>query len=267
MKKLFCVYLESLPYYETLLKRFEKDTRMAQLFNTDLSHAQQYLFTKLKTEPTSKVEVEYDKNESRLIKLTKIKDNYEMAVALPPFSFLYFEIRTPSSLYNFDAADANDPITEIRARYQEEPEISFEGSEDSIIKDFSEYVLAKDPDILISSNQHSRRIAIIDYLFARIRKLGLEYWNEPPNYVADDCYGRAAMDFFISFGDPMRDLKKCCTNTLRPVIWHTSEYSKSFINQTQIISHSKTENTKIRNHCRYCNNAYCLHIGELHSRI
>jgi DNA polymerase elongation subunit (family B) len=169
MKKLICVYPESLLYYKTLLKSLEKDPRVAQLFNIDLSHVQQYLFTKLKIELTSKVEVQYDKNESRLIQITKISE--DLVAPPPPFSILYFEIQT-SSPYNFVAYDPNDPITEIRARYQEEPDFSFEGSENSVLKDFSECVLAKDPDILVSSTQHSRRSTILDYLFVRMRKLG-----------------------------------------------------------------------------------------------
>ncbi len=171
MKKLICVYPESLLYYKTLLKSLEKDPRVAQLFNTDLSHLQQYLFTKLKIEPTSKVEVQYDKNELRLIKITRIIE--DLVAEPPPFSILYFEIQT-SSPYNFGAYDPNDPITEIRVRYQHEPEIPFGGSEDSILKDFSECVLAKDPDILVSSTQHSRSPTILDYLFMRMRKLGLD---------------------------------------------------------------------------------------------
>ena len=77
MKKLICVYTESILHHKTLLKSLEKDPRVVQLFNTDLSHVQQYLFTKLKIEPTSKVEVQYDKNESRLIKITKINEEDE----------------------------------------------------------------------------------------------------------------------------------------------------------------------------------------------
>jgi hypothetical protein len=50
MKKLICVYPESLLCYKTLLKSLEKDPRVVQLFNTDLSHIQQYLFMKLKIE-------------------------------------------------------------------------------------------------------------------------------------------------------------------------------------------------------------------------
>lgn len=48
------------------------------------------------------------------------------------------------------------------------------GSEESILKDFSEYVLAKDPDILISSNQHSRSSTILQYIFARIEAIELD---------------------------------------------------------------------------------------------
>jgi DNA polymerase elongation subunit (family B) len=169
LKKLICVCPESLLYYKTLLKTLEKDPRVVKLFNTDLSHIQQYLFTKLKIEPTSKVEVQYNKNDSRLIKISKI--NEDLVAPPPPFSILYFEIHTRSSSNNL-GHDVNDPITEIRARYQHEPEISFKGSEDSILKDFSEYALANDPDILVSSNQHSGTTTL-DYLFMRLSRLDL----------------------------------------------------------------------------------------------
>src|SRR2546429_8080703 len=66
------------------------------------------------------------------------------------------------------------PITGIRARYQQEPEISFAGGEDSILKDFSEHLLVKDPDIIICSNQHSLSSVIVAYLFAKMNNLGLD---------------------------------------------------------------------------------------------
>ena len=55
--KLICVVLESVQDYVALLKKLEKDYRVKQFFNTDLSHVQRYLFHRLKIEPTSKVEV------------------------------------------------------------------------------------------------------------------------------------------------------------------------------------------------------------------
>ena len=161
MKRLICTYPESILQYKPIVKRLEYDPRVSQLFNTDLSHTQQYLFTKLKIEPTSKVEVEYDNNDSRLVKISKIND-----VATPSFSILYFEIHTASS-YNL----ALDQIRQIRVKYLQELEISFEGSEESIITDFYKYVLAKDPDILICNGNHFEHKNI---LFERMSMLGLD---------------------------------------------------------------------------------------------
>ena len=59
-KKLIYTQLQSVRYYLPLLKKLEKDYRVKQFFNTDLSHIQQHLFTKLRIEPTSKVKVEYN---------------------------------------------------------------------------------------------------------------------------------------------------------------------------------------------------------------
>jgi DNA polymerase elongation subunit (family B) len=161
---LLCVYLESTYYYNTLVKRLQNDPRVARLFNTELSHVQQYLFTRLKVEPTSKVEVQYD-NE-RLISLTKID---ELDVP-PPFTVLYFEVITASS---FDSHDVNDPIRQITARYQEDPEITFEDDEKTILQDFSKYVIASDPDILISAKQY-QNTSVIEYLLARFEEVGLD---------------------------------------------------------------------------------------------
>jgi DNA polymerase elongation subunit (family B) len=86
---------------------------------------------------------------------------------------LYFEIHTTPSSYNL-GHDVNNPVTEIRVRYQEEPEISLEGSEDTILQSFCEYIQDKDPDILFSSNQHSRSTTTLDYLFMRMTGLGLD---------------------------------------------------------------------------------------------
>lgn len=66
MKRLICVYPESIYHYKVLSKKLQNDMRVAQLLNADLSHIQQYLFTRLKVEPTSKVEVQYDKDSDKL---------------------------------------------------------------------------------------------------------------------------------------------------------------------------------------------------------
>jgi DNA polymerase elongation subunit (family B) len=187
IKKLICIYPGSLLYHKTLLKSLEKDPRVGQLFDTDLSHVQQYLFTKLKIEPTSKVEVQHDKNDSRLLKITKIDE--DLAAAPPPFSILYFEIHTTLSSSNL-GHDVNDPIIGIRARYQHEPEISFDGSEDNILSAFSEYVLAKDPDILVYSNQQHPSTTTLDYLFIRMGGLDLHIGRDKLNNKTNKLEGR-----------------------------------------------------------------------------
>ncbi len=160
-----CVYLESTYYHNTLVKRLENDPRVTRLFNTELSHVQQYLFTRLKVEPTSKVEVQYD-NEC-LISLTKID---ELDVS-PPFTVLYFEVVSTLSL---DSHDVNDPIRQIIARYQKEPEIIFEGSEDTMLQKFCKYVVDNDPDILVSTEEHYQSTRVLQHIFARIEELGLD---------------------------------------------------------------------------------------------
>jgi hypothetical protein len=64
------------------------------LFDTDLLHVQQYLFNKLKIEPTTKIKVEYDG--SKLLHAVKVDD--ENDVNPPPFSILYFDLHTYSGI-------------------------------------------------------------------------------------------------------------------------------------------------------------------------
>jgi len=128
-----CVCSESIYYYKALLKKLEKDPRVARLFNTDLLYIQQYLFTRLKIESASKVKVEHDGTVLQTI--TKI-DEHEGGVQPPPFTILYFEVTTLSSLYSLDSHDVNDPIKQITVRYQEEQEVTFADDEETILEDF-----------------------------------------------------------------------------------------------------------------------------------
>jgi hypothetical protein len=93
-RKLIYVQLRSLRYYQPLLKKLTEDYQVKQLFNTDLLHVQQYLFTKLRIEPTSKVKVEYD--ESKLHGVDKVDDKDDLHP--PPFSLLYFDVHSYSGI-------------------------------------------------------------------------------------------------------------------------------------------------------------------------
>src|SRR5919204_818129 len=118
-RKLIHVQLRSLRYYQPLLKKLENDYRVKQLFNTDLSHVQQYLFTKLRIEPTSKVKIEYEG--TKMIRMTKIdgddddNNNDEQEVSPIPFSLLYFDLYTNSGILALD-----DAIKMIKVRYEED---------------------------------------------------------------------------------------------------------------------------------------------------
>ena len=167
--KLICVVPESVQHYVSLLKRLEKDYRVKQFFNTDLSHVQQYLFHRLKVEPTSKVDVEYDG--SKLVELTKLED--EDDILPPPFSILYIDIQTLSGKIS-----PADPVIMIKARYEDardqQQEVLFDSKpEKDILVDFCNYVEAKDPDVVVLLGDHFAN-TILDYLFARIVELELD---------------------------------------------------------------------------------------------
>jgi len=139
-RKLIHVQLRSLQYYQPLLKKLENDYRVKQLFNTDLLHVQQYLFNKIRIEPTSKVEVEYDG--SKLIQAVKVDD--ENDVNPPPFSMLNFDLHTYSGILA-----SEDAIRIIKVRYEEDEAVFENGDEHILLQQFSDYVHEKDPDIIV----------------------------------------------------------------------------------------------------------------------
>jgi DNA polymerase elongation subunit (family B) len=171
-RRLICVFPETVQYYTTLLKKLEKDNCVKQFFNTDLSHVQQYLFHRLKIEPTSKVEVEYDG--SKLVELTKLED--EDDILPPPFSILHLDIQTLSGKIS-----PEDPVIMIKSRYedtndpQQNAEIGFDSKQEKdILVDLCNHVQTKDPDIIVFLGDQYVN-TILDYLFARLLKLGLDF--------------------------------------------------------------------------------------------
>jgi DNA polymerase elongation subunit (family B) len=158
-KKLIHVVPESMQYYMPLLKKLEKDRRVKQLFNVDLSHIQQYLFNRLRIEPTSKVEVQH--TGSKLFGISKLDDEKE--VSKPPFSLTHFSVQTVSGKFKPD-----NPVSIIKVKYEDE-DCSFQSNEEkNILEGFCEYVRSKDPDIIVCNGN-----TVLQYLFTRALKLGL----------------------------------------------------------------------------------------------
>src|SRR5919197_5841459 len=167
-KKLIYIQLQSSRYYQHLIKKLEVDCQVKQLFNTDLLHVQQYLFTKLKIEPTSKVQLEFDS--SKLLKMTKLDDEDE--VSPPPFSLLYFDLHTYSGIL---ASEDNISLIKVRFEdYQKREEILFNNSEEKVIlQQFSDYVFEKNPDIVVCLGDYDDG-KVLRFLFSRAKKIGFD---------------------------------------------------------------------------------------------
>ncbi len=59
-KKLIHIVVEDTLVYRRMLEALKRQEQVLELFNTDLLHVQQYLFAKLRVEPTSKVEFQHN---------------------------------------------------------------------------------------------------------------------------------------------------------------------------------------------------------------
>jgi DNA polymerase elongation subunit (family B) len=162
--KLIYVRLRSLRYYQPLLKKLEGNSQVKQLFNTDLLHVQQYLFTKLKVEPTSKVRVEHDG--SKLLEMTKADDDND--VHPTQFSLLYFDLHTYSGLLALD-----DAIRVIKVRYEQNETVFDNSDEKVILQQFSDYVQENNPDVIVCMGDYDNG-KVLRYLLARAEKVGFD---------------------------------------------------------------------------------------------
>ena len=83
------------------------------------------------------------------------------------------------------------------ARYNEEDAI-FQDDESTLLQDFSNYVVSKDPDIVILKNYD---LAVLNYLFERIKILSLDlqlgrwktdiYFVRPKSYFTEMDSGKS----------------------------------------------------------------------------
>ena len=111
---------------------------------------------------TSKVSVEYEDRKLKSIK--RINNDEEIQ---PPFSIMQVEIVATTEQA---ILDTDDPIQSINARYNEE-DATFHDDESTLLQDFSNYVVSKDPDIIIFKNYD---LAVLNYLLERIKILSLD---------------------------------------------------------------------------------------------
>jgi DNA polymerase elongation subunit (family B) len=164
-QKLLCIGTYLIHHYNLLLKVLQHDIlrqRIRHLYNTPLSHLQRYLFTRLKIQVTSKVSVEYQDRKLRSITRMNDEENIEL-----PFSIMQVEI-IPTTEQS--TLDADDPIQSIDARYNEEG-VTFHDDESTLLQDFFNYIVSKDPDIIIFKNNNQW---VLNYLLERVKSLSLD---------------------------------------------------------------------------------------------
>ena len=164
-EKLLYVRCYLIHHYNLLLKVLQHETlhqRINQLFNTKLSHIQRYLFTQLTVPPTSKVNVEYE--DGNLLSISKSSDNEDSQL---PLSIMHVEV---IPFTEQEILDRDDPIKSIRVRYGLE-DLVLEDNESKMLEEFSNYIILKDPDIIIFENHD---LIILNYLLERIRLLSLD---------------------------------------------------------------------------------------------
>jgi DNA polymerase elongation subunit (family B) len=136
------VTLNGLRNYKRILRALDAMPQVKDIFNTDLLHIQQYLFTQLDVVPTSKVEVEHEGN--RLRSIRPLDDSLE--IAPPPFTVLSFSIDVSSPFLT--PRVEHDQIASITAHYGDEKH-TLEGDEENILEGFQGLVHEKDPDMLV----------------------------------------------------------------------------------------------------------------------
>ena len=164
-EKLIYIRCYSIHHYNLLLKALQHEIfqqRTRYLFNTKLSHIQRYLFTQLRVPSGSKVKVKLE--DGKLISICKLSDNKEFQ---SPFSLMYVKL-VPST--EQEVLDRDDPIQSIRVRYDSD-DLMLEDSESKMLQDFSNYVISKDPDIIVFENHNPD---ILYYLLDRVRLLSLD---------------------------------------------------------------------------------------------
>ncbi|MEP6575757.1 MAG: 3'-5' exonuclease [Nitrososphaerota archaeon] len=136
--------------------------RINQLFNTNLSHIQRYLLTQLRIPPTAKVQIEYEERE--LVSITATNDDQDLRL---PFSIMQTEV-VPST--EQEILDTDDPLKSIKIRY-DSADLVLEDEETKMLQEFSDYVISKDPDVIVFLNHDP---AILNYLLGRIKLLSLD---------------------------------------------------------------------------------------------
>ena len=162
--RLLHVQMSDISGYGEILRNIENLPNVERVYNTDLLHVQQYLFTSLNVAPTSKVELCH--KGGRIDSLVVLDDSEE--IQPPPFTVLLFDIKTETSILTPNPG--RDPISAMETKHDGE-EFLLYGDEAEILRQFSDTVRDRDPDFLVCPRCDD---FTLPYLLKRAELLGLD---------------------------------------------------------------------------------------------
>lgn len=163
-KNLLHIHVDKMFNYGKLAGIVERLYHVEALYNTDLLHIQQYLFTQLGVAPTSKIAIDYT-DEKRVTALKRIDDFGE--ISPPPFTSLLFDLHTDSVRRHPNPR--RDSITCLDVRYGQEAH-ALQGREQAILEQFASLVKKYNPDFLVCPEARKTTT----YLFDRVKHLKLD---------------------------------------------------------------------------------------------
>lgn len=161
---LICVACYSIHHYNLLLKALQHEIlrqRIKQTYNTKLSHLHRYMFEFLPKNPMAKALFEHENGD--LILITPLED----ANISQPFSIMNVNL---NPTYGESILDGDDPIESIQVKFENDITI-FDGHESDLLEQFSNYLIDKDPDIIVFNYNGTEGL---NYLFQRIKSLSLD---------------------------------------------------------------------------------------------
>ena len=124
--------------FKILIQKLGHDSRVKSLYNIDISNVMQFIYTQLKIPPTSKVKIEYDDDEERLLSISKIDDSQE--ISIPPFSIVYIEV------LNETTSNKNQLKISIKANERASTTLLVNSLSDPTL---ISYISHNDPDIIV----------------------------------------------------------------------------------------------------------------------
>ena len=124
--------------FKILIQKLGRDSRVKSLYNFDISSIMRFIYTRLRIPPTSKVKIEYDDDQERLLSILKIDDSQE--ISPPTFSVVYTEA------LNETTSNKNELKLSIKTNERASTTLSVNSVSDPTL---ISYISRNNPDIIV----------------------------------------------------------------------------------------------------------------------